>query len=202
MVDADPLEKLLWALVPGMASFLLGAMWQSWRATSSESASQLNDLLKEIRAYEDLATEYWTAAPGEKEKQLEVKIRGTSFAIAAFESQIDKLFHNHASNFRGGVDLLNMCYTGGEFETGGRKMDAARAIEGRRIAAEVAATIRLARQDSAGLKAIFWEAIRISSLFKDYISSFLSICCDFLLWPFAKLSSIARVTWSKIPAFF
>lgn len=199
---AEEWSKVLSPFIPGLISFVLGAMWQSWRASSSETASQLNDLLKEIRTLEDLATEYWTADPGNNEEQLQVKIRGTSFAIAGFESQIDTLFHNHADNYRNESDLLMMCCMEGGFETSERKADCPRAVQVRQLAASVGTTIRKARQDSAGLTSIFWEVVRLLKSIYLMFARFLSIFCDRALFLPTRMLLIGKKIWSCLPVLF
>lgn len=185
--------------MPGAVSFALGAIWQSWRASSSEIAAQLNDLLKEVRLLEDFATEYWTSdTNNENSKQLEVKIRGTTFAIAAFEDQIDQLFHSRAKEYRTQTDSLFMCCTGGGFETADRGVDSARATQTRELAANVAAVIRRSRQDSAGLLAIFSEVFRLISMVPIGLSSLLTTTCDLVLWPIEKLRLALRRLWKLI----
>lgn len=197
--DVDVADKLLWALLPGGVSFALGAVWQSWRASSSEIAAQLNDLIKEVRLLEDFATEYWTGtSEAANNKQLEVKIRGTTFAIAAFEEQIDQLFHGRAKQYRHQVDSLFMCCTGGAFETADRVADCPRATETRELAANVAAIIRRSRQESAGLIALLREAIRLISLIPYGFKVLLSRSCDVVLWPLSRTRVVRRAAWRLV----
>lgn len=151
------LSSFLAALAPGMLIFALGAFWQSWRASSSEVASQLNDLIKEIKDLEVHATEYWSAKENTDELRIsEVKIRGITFVIAAFEEQSDFLFRNHKSRYTGCIDKLFIASTGGEFETKKRKQDFVRAMDVKQISAEAMSICRRARQDSAGMTAVYW----------------------------------------------
>lgn len=190
-------------MLPGAVSFVLGALWQSWRASSSEVASQLNDLLKEVKALEELSTEYWVSdATNEKESELTVRLRGASFAIAAFEAQIDLLFHQRASSYRNSVDTLIITCTGGTFETAERTSDASRAIEVRQIAAEVASLIRMSRQESAGLVAIIWEVVRVTKKIPVWFMNSLDQVCDAALKPVAMLRKAYRKFVSAIPPFF
>lgn len=145
-------------MAPGVISFALGAAWQSWRASSSEAAAQINDLLKDVRELETLATEYWTqggsATP--EMKALEVKIRGMTFVIAGFEEQAETLFPKYKKPYERCVDALFRAATGGKFETKGRKADFARAISVKEAAADLISIARRARQQSAGFSAVGW----------------------------------------------
>ncbi|MCF1450159.1 hypothetical protein FS815_25550 [Agrobacterium vitis] len=146
------------SLTPGVISFALGAAWQSWRASSSEAAAQINDLLKDVRELETLATEYWTQIGSNKPemKALEVKIRGMTFVIASFEEQAGKLFPKYKRNYEKSVDALFRASTGGQFETKGRKADYARAISVKEAAADLISVARKARHQSAGFSAVWW----------------------------------------------
>ncbi|OWV79567.1 hypothetical protein ATY77_26635 [Rhizobium sp. R634] len=145
-------------LAPGVISFALGAAWQSWRASSSEAAAQINDLLKDVRELETLATEYWTQGGSAKPemKALEVKIRGMTFVIAGFEEQAETLFPKYKKQYEQCVDALFRAATGGKFETKGRKADFARAISVKEAAADLISVARKARQQSAAFSAVGW----------------------------------------------
>lgn len=151
------LSAFLVAIFPGMLTFALGAFWQSWRASSSEVASQLNDLIKDIKELEGLATDYWSAKENSDELRItEVKIRGIIFVIAAFEEQSDFVFRNHKLRYTDCVDKLFIASTGGEFETRRRKQDFVRAMDVKQFSAEAISICRRARQDSAGMTAVYW----------------------------------------------
>ncbi|MEI3853579.1 MULTISPECIES: hypothetical protein [unclassified Ensifer] len=171
------------ALVPALLSFALGAAWQSWRASSSEVAAQINDLLKDLKQLEDLATDYWTQDACDETKILEVKMRGLTFAIAGYETLGHLLFRRDLDAYNHRVDTLLIACTGGTFETSDRKADFARAVEVRECAAAVAALARKARQDSAGMSAIVWTVYRWGKSCLKTTRGLLNVIVDGLLWP-------------------
>lgn len=162
------MSSILAAFVPGFVIFALGAFWQSWRASSSEVAAQINDLLKEIKDLENLATEYWSAKRnGPDLRVMEVKIRGLTFVIAAFEEQADFLFRGNKDRYIKSLDKLFIAATGGTFETVDRKQDFVRAVDVKQCSAEIISLCRKARQGSAGMGAFYWlvmQKMRVSFL--------------------------------------
>jgi hypothetical protein len=165
-------------------------LWQSWRASSSEVAAQINDLLKDVKELETLATEYWTkgGSPEPEMKVLEVKIRGLVFVIAEFEAQADIVFGKHKRAYQEKVDALFVAATGGKFETTGREADFAQAITVKEASAALISVARKARQESAGLKAVYWLLRRSCFTTVRSLTWLLNCTTTVICFPFKWLS--------------
>lgn len=155
-------------------------------------AAQINDLLKDLKQLEDLATDYWTQdADDDATKVLEVKIRGLTFAIAGYEDLGHLLFRRDFEKYNLRIDALLVACTGGTFETSERKADFARAVEVRECSAAVATLARKARQDSAGMTAIAWTVFRWSKLCLKTARKLLNSMVDGFLWPIEWVRKIS-----------
>lgn len=154
-------EVIKW-LSTSILPFALGVIWQSWRASSSEMASQINDLLKDLKSLEDNATEFWTTNHDEPKNDMrQARIRGLTFGLARYEEQATEVFDKESGRYLELMDRLIEVSTGGEFETAGRKADYSRAIEVQSLAAEIAAIARSARRRTAGMRFAGYYSLRM-----------------------------------------
>ncbi|PDV89957.1 hypothetical protein CO652_00620 [Rhizobium sp. H4] len=145
-------EILKW-IVMAIVPFSLGVLWQSWRASSSEIASQLNDLLKDLKQLEEIATEFWTTDSNEpKNSMRQARIRGLTFGLARYEEQAKLIFGRESGNYLALMDDLIETSTGGAFETSARAEDYQRAIQIQSFTSELAHIARSARRRSAGIR--------------------------------------------------
>lgn len=192
-------ELIKW-LSTSILPFALGVIWQSWRASSSEMASQINDLLKDLKSLEDTATEFWTTNHDEPKNDMrQARIRGLTFGLARYEEQATDVFGKETARYLELMDQLIEVCTGGEFETNARRADYTRAIEVQSLAAEIAAIARSARRRSAGMGFAGYYTVRL--LLKATLT-FLNLITDIICA--AMRTPIAFRNWwnSRIPPLF
>lgn len=152
--------QTVWALLPGLISFFLGSVYQSYRAARSEGVAQINELLSEVRSVQDLGSEYWTSDKAKSDTINEVKIRGSCFLIAQYVSQAETLLRHRQSELEKKTDDLIDLLTGGKFETAAREAQFDRAIQIRIVAAEIVLLCRSARLELVAVSAIFHDIVR------------------------------------------
>jgi hypothetical protein len=127
-----------------IVTFLAGAFVQSLRTQHSETIAQINDLMKELEAAREVATEYWLKQETDPDaKLLAVKVRSAFHLIYAIAGQ--DLVADPEAELYPALDEFYSVATGGAFETAERPQDAETAFE-LRLAAAQALTILRARR--------------------------------------------------------
>jgi hypothetical protein len=192
-------EILKW-IVMAIVPFTLGVFWQSWRASSSEIASQINDLLKDLRQLEEVATEYWTTNHDESKNSMrQARIRGLTFGLARYEEQARLVFGTETAKYLSLMDRLIETSTGGNFETARRLADYQRAIDIQSSTSEIAEIARSIRRQSAGIKFATLYTARASY---RAVARYINLIPDCVMWIPKAIDRSFAVARRHLPPLF
>lgn len=150
MIQSEAADKILFILVGAVLGWLL----QQYRVARGEDVALVNEHIKDIEKFRDVAQDYWLKLPKDvlEEEAAAARVRAAHAALTLVYEQISHIAWQKSEQYKFLSIEMFKAATGGAFESARDGIDAQRAIQAYDRAAEVIHLLRVVRRDVISLK--------------------------------------------------
>lgn len=137
------------AIIAAFAGALITYLAQNYFAMQSEDSAHLNDHISELKLIEGYAVAYWSADPGEGEKQqrlYQVQLEGAISASGCFNEVAQRILGDDYRKYMELDQAIYVAATGGQFGTATKEIDYHRIVEIMTLCNEMRSLLRQSRR--------------------------------------------------------
>ncbi|KAB2682943.1 hypothetical protein [Brucella pseudintermedia] len=138
-------DKIALLFIGGCVTYLI----QQYRAETSEELVQINEHIKDIEKFADMAEKYWASDfdDFEEDKMIAARISAAHASLSKFYHRISNYCDGQKYEYQRLFSSLWKKATSGDFESKGRTKDVVRAADILEISYELIHVLRMVRPD-------------------------------------------------------